>query len=124
MNDSGATDILLLRRIRVRTPSVPCSRCQQTPSRHKALIVSRTRALLPSQEDIPQHDRVVMKFVARAEYERDRALACRGAQLCKRIGMVANLGRVAAAEFLPACRVVPEPLPQRRASVLSLKFVA
>src|SRR5215211_8895704 len=29
--------------------------------------------------------------------------------------MVANFSRVAAPELLPACRVVPEPLPQRRA---------
>jgi hypothetical protein len=68
----------------------------------------------PSQEDIPQHDRVVMKFVTRAEYQRNLTFACLGTQLRKLISIIVNLGRVAAAEFLPACRLVPKPLPQRR----------
>jgi hypothetical protein len=51
----------------------------------------------------------------RGEYERDRAFARRGAQLRKQIGMIVNLGRVVAAEFLPAGWIVSEPLSQRRA---------
>src|SRR5438094_6522292 len=102
--DPGATGILLFRCIQVAF-------LQNRFAVSANPTLSRPgRLLLPSQEDIPQHDRVVMKFVTRGEYKRDRAFACRGTQLRKRIGMIANLRRVAAAEFLPACRIVSEPL--------------
>ena len=55
------------------------------------------RVRLSAQEGVPQHDRIVVKFVARGEYERDRAFACRRTQFRQLIGMIVDLGRVAPA---------------------------
>src|SRR5438093_13661373 len=44
--------------------------------------------------------------------ERDRPLSCEIAQLLDLLAMLAYLFHVAAAEFLPALRIVPEPFSQ------------
>jgi hypothetical protein len=48
---------------------------------------------LSAQQNVPQHDRVVMNFIASGKYERHPTVASRGTQLRKRIPMIADLGR-------------------------------
>ena len=54
-----------------------------------------------------------MKLVMRGEHKRDRALPRQGAQPGELETILFQLGLVAAPEFGPASRIVPEPLAQR-----------
>ncbi len=46
---------------------------------------------LPSQDQVAQHDRVVMHLVMGRIHERDRPRACQGSQLAQQPGVAAHL---------------------------------
>jgi len=70
---------------------------------------------LPPQEEVPQHNRVIVELVVSGEDQCDRATPRHGPQLVEHFRMLVHLRSVAAAKFLPAGGIVSEPFPQRGA---------
>src|SRR5262252_5938978 len=64
------------------------------------------------QQGVAQHDRIVVLFVACTEQQRDRAPPRQFSELVELSRMLLQLRGVAAAELLPALRVVTEPAPE------------
>src|SRR6185436_7806985 len=77
----------------------------------KRLRRSRNFALR-FQDDLPQHDRIVVKFIPSRKYERDRTLARQSTQHCELIRMTVNLSRIPSTKLRPSSRIVSEPFPQ------------
>ncbi len=66
---------------------------------------------LAFQQQVPQHDRVVMHLVMSRIDQRDRTLSRKRTQLGQQLGILVQLLGVTTTELVPAGRVVPEPLP-------------
>jgi hypothetical protein len=66
--------------------------------------------LLLSENQLPELNGIVVLLVASGIDKRDLTLPCEGAQLLKKIGVLANLLCVTAAKFLPTGGIVAEPL--------------
>src|SRR5262252_1238710 len=62
---------------------------------------------------ISQHDGIIVGLVAGREYQRDRSLPRKGSEPIDLLRLLLQLLQIAAAELVPACRVVSEPFPKR-----------
>src|SRR5215467_2297651 len=65
-------------------------------------------------QQVPQHHSVVTLFIARGVDQRDWPFVNSVAYLFQQLGVLAELGAIAAPEFRPTLGAVSEPLPQRR----------
>src|SRR5215469_10571936 len=63
-------------------------------------------------EQIPQHDGLIMEFVARAEHERQWALPRQPPQLLELLRFARQFRLITAAELVPAAWIVAEPPSQ------------
>ena len=65
--------------------------------------------LVPSENDVPQHDGIVVNLVPGRIDEGDRTLAGAAAEILQYLRMPGEFRAVAAAELVPAVRVMAEP---------------
>src|SRR5262249_59247311 len=85
-------------------------------------VSDERRRILPLRlgsagEQIPQHDGLVMEFVARAEDERQRALPRQPPQFLELLRFARQFRLITAAELVPPAWVAappPTPLPRLR----------
>src|SRR5690348_4806887 len=90
-------------------------RCRASVPAEHALVGLAPSLQTPAQQQVSQHDGIVMRLVMGCEHERYRTLPCLSAQLAEMLGMSTHFAGVPASELLPTSWIVAEPLPQRGA---------